>query len=179
MGFEERFVDVGPAFPADPQTPETVQSRGDPHVYRQQSDEVGGQCGLRVLGMPRPRPTASGNQGRCGRPFSWRDLAAAWGDDCCACRADGAGRAVDVVPAGGARRRRSALRVEGTGGEGTARCWLPSSSWPPQAAPGINCHQASGCRGCRPSAGSPSGRRPGCGPSSTAWSWTNSAWPAA
>lgn len=34
--------------------------------------------------------------------FSWRDLAAVWGDDCCACRADGARRPVDVVPAGGA-----------------------------------------------------------------------------
>ncbi|WP_437012353.1 helix-turn-helix transcriptional regulator [Streptomyces sp. enrichment culture] len=36
------------------------------------------------------------------RHFTWRDLAAVWGDDCCACRADGTGRLVVLVPAGGA-----------------------------------------------------------------------------
>jgi transposase len=35
------------------------------------------------------------------RHFSWCDLAAVWGDDCCACRTAGAGGPVGVVPAGG------------------------------------------------------------------------------
>ncbi|HEY8986323.1 MAG TPA: alpha/beta fold hydrolase [Streptomyces sp.] len=50
--------------------------------------------------VTRRLPSALGS-GRIRRHFSWRDLAAVWGDDCCACRADGAGRTVDVVPAGG------------------------------------------------------------------------------
>lgn len=63
----------------------------------------------------------------------------------------------------------------GTVGAETARCWPRSSSWPPRAAHGPNSRRAPACQGSPPSGASPSGPKPGCGPSSTAWSWTNSA----
>ncbi len=49
------------------------------------------------------------------------------------------------------------------------------SSWPRRAVPGGNFRRSSVRPGRPRTAGSPSGAGPGCGASSTAWSWTNSA----
>lgn len=66
------------------------------------------------------------------------------------------------------RSRRYAPKVEAGGGAIVARCWPRSSSSLPRAAPRGRCHRSSGLPG-RPSIdASPSGPRPGSGPSCTA-----------
>lgn len=57
----------------------------------------------------------------------------------------------------------------------TARYWPRLSSSPPRAAPGGNCRRSSVPPGRRSTAASPTGPRPGYGPSCTGWCWTDSA----
>jgi len=76
---------------------------------------------------------------------------------------------------GWCRRRRRGLRAVDGVGMATGRCWRQSCSWPRRAVRGSNCRQRrSGCQGRRLIGGSASGRRPGCGPNSTAWCSTSS-----
>lgn len=73
-------------------------------------------------------------------------------------------------------RRLLGLRTVDVAGMATVRCWLRSCSWPRRAARGSSCPlRRSVSRGRRLTAVLPSGRRPGCGPSSTVWSSTSSA----
>lgn len=74
---------------------------------------------------------------------------------------------------GWCRPLRRGRRAVAGGGTATAKFWRRSSSWRRRAALGGSCRRRSGPRGRRPTGGSPSGARPGCGPSSTVWSWTN------
>lgn len=57
---------------------------------------------------------------------------------------------------------------------GIGRYWGPSCSWPRRAVRIGSCRRVSALPGRPRTGGSPSGAGPGCGASSTAWSWTNS-----
>lgn len=77
---------------------------------------------------------------------------------------------------GWCRRLLRGRRVVAGVGMATVRCWPRSCSWRPPDARGSICPpRRSGLPGPRPTAGSPSGPRPGSGPNCTAWSSTSSA----
>ncbi len=96
---------------------------------------------------------------------SWRGLLSGW------CR-----MSCGSCSSGWCRRRHRGLKAVADVGMVTVKYWPRSSSLPPRVVPGSSCpRHPSGRRGRQPTDASPSGRRPGCGPSSTAWSSTSSA----
>lgn len=71
-------------------------------------------------------------------------------------------------------KRRPAPKAEAGAGTGIGRCWPRSCLSSPQTAPGSSCRpHPSVCQELQLTGGLPSGPRPACGRSSTAWSSTS------